>query len=51
MFRDVVQREGLRILERRQSELPLDFIENSLSEFSNRFLTEIPLDLIEELLS
>lgn len=51
MFRDVVQREGLRILQRRESEMPLDYIENSLSEFSNRFLTEIPLDLIEELLS
>jgi hypothetical protein len=51
MFRDVIQREGLRILQRRESELPLDYIENSLSEFSNRFLTEIPIDLIEELLS
>lgn len=51
MFRDVIQREGLRILQRRESELPLDYIENSLSEFSNRFLTEIPIDLIEELLA
>ncbi len=50
MFRDVVQREGLRILERRESEMSLAYIENSLSEFSNRFLTEIPLYLVEELL-
>jgi hypothetical protein len=51
MFRDVVQREGLRILQRRESEMSLDYIENSLSEYSNKFLTGIPLDLIEELLS
>ncbi|NUM45806.1 MAG: hypothetical protein HUU38_13970 [Anaerolineales bacterium] len=50
MFRDMVQREALRILQRREAELPLDKIENELDEISNRFLAELPIDLIESLL-
>lgn len=50
MFRDMVQREALRILQRREAELPLDRIENELDEISNRFLAELPIDLIESLL-
>lgn len=50
MFRDMVQREALRILQRREAELPLDKIENELDEISNRFLAELPVDLIESLL-
>jgi hypothetical protein len=50
MFRDMVQREALRILQRREAELPLDRIENELDEISNRFLAELPMDLIESLL-
>ena len=50
MFRDMVQREALRILQRREAELPLDMIENELDEISNKFLAELPIDLIESLL-
>jgi hypothetical protein len=50
MFRDVVQREGLRYLQRREAELGLDIVENELSEISNRFLAELPRDLVRELL-
>ncbi len=50
MFRDMVQREALRILQRREAELPLDRIENELDEISNRFLAELPMDLVESLL-
>ena len=50
MFRDMVQREALRILQRREAELPLDRIENELDEISNRFLAELPIDLVESLL-
>jgi hypothetical protein len=50
MFRDVVQREGLRYLQRREAELGLDIVENELSEISNRFLAELPRDLVDELL-
>jgi hypothetical protein len=50
MFRDVVQREGLRIKQRSDSELALDQIENDLSVYSNRFLSDLPHDLVEELL-
>jgi hypothetical protein len=50
MFRDMVQREALRILQRREAELPLDRIENELDEVSNRFLAELPMDLFESLL-
>lgn len=49
MFRDMVQREALRILQRREVELPLDRIENELDEISNRFLADLPYTLIEEL--
>ncbi len=50
MFRDMVQREALRILQRREAELPLDRIENELDERSNQFLSELPWNLVERLL-
>ncbi len=50
MFRDMVQREALRILQRREAELPLDRIENELDEISNRFLAELPWELVQDLL-
>jgi hypothetical protein len=50
MFRDMVQRESLRMLQRREAELPLDRIEIELDEISNRFLAELPIDLVESLL-
>jgi len=50
MFRDMVQREALRILQRREAELPLDRIENELDEVSNRFLAELPIDIVDSLL-
>lgn len=49
MFRDMVQREALRMLQRRQAELPLDRIENELDEKSNRFLAELPIEIVESL--
>lgn len=50
MFRDVVQREVLRYRQRREAELPLDRVENELTDISNRFLADLPYDLIGELL-
>lgn len=50
MFRDMVQREALRILQRREAELPLDLIENELDDISNRFLAELPVDIVNSLL-
>jgi hypothetical protein len=50
MFRDVVQREALRFLQRRETELGLDRVENELSETSNRFLADLPVDLVQEFL-
>jgi len=50
MFRDMVQREALRILQRREAELPLDRIEIELDDISNRFLAELPMDIVENLL-
>jgi len=50
MFRDVVQREALRLRQRREMELSLDRVENELSDISDKFLGELPRDLIEELL-
>ena len=50
MFRDMVQRESLRILQRREVELPLDRIENELDEISNKFLAELPWELVDTLL-
>jgi hypothetical protein len=51
MFRDVVQREALRYLQRREAELGLDRVENELDEISNRFLAELPVDLVRAVLS
>jgi hypothetical protein len=42
MFRDVVQREALRMRQQRMAELDLGIIENDLDDFSNRFLGELP---------
>lgn len=50
MFRDMVQREALRILQRREAELPLDRIENELDEVSNKFLAELPWEIVQNLL-
>ena len=50
MFRDMVQRESLRILQRRDVELPLDRIETELDKVSDRFLAELTHELIETLL-
>ena len=46
MFRDVVQREALRIRQQRQAELDLGMIENDLDDYSNRFLAELPEELL-----
>jgi hypothetical protein len=50
MFRDVVQREALRYLQRREAELPLDRVENELTYVSDRFLSELPDDIVAYLL-
>lgn len=50
MFRDMVQRESLRILQRRDVELPLDRIETELDKISDKFLAELTYELIETLL-
>jgi hypothetical protein len=46
MFRDVVQREALRMRQQRQAELDLSTIENELDDSSNRFLAEVPEELL-----
>jgi hypothetical protein len=46
MFRDVVQREALRMRQQRQAELDLSTIENELDDYSNRFLAELPEELL-----
>ncbi len=50
MFRDVVQREALRMLQKREAEISIDRMETELDDFSNRFLSELPYDLILSLL-
>lgn len=50
IFVQVVQLESLRLLQRRQSELGLDVIENELSDVSNKFLGELPMDIVDSLL-
>jgi hypothetical protein len=50
LFREVVQREALRYRQRREAELPLDRVENELSEVANRFLAELPYDLMADIL-
>lgn len=50
MFRDVVQREGLRLLQRRDSEMGLDILENELDRISHDFLGKLNHDLIDMLL-
>jgi hypothetical protein len=51
MFCEVVQRETLRVIQRREAELGIDRVENDLSEITNRFLAELPQDLVDDLLS
>lgn len=51
MFVQVVQIESLRMLQRRQSELALDEVENDLTEMANVFLGKLPVDLVDTLLS
>jgi hypothetical protein len=46
MFRDVVQREALRMHQQRKAELDLGMIENDLDDYSNRFLAEFPEELL-----
>jgi len=47
MFRDVVQREAMRMLQRREAEMALDRLETELDEISNKFLGELPVDVVE----
>ena len=47
MFRDVVQREAMRMLQRREAEMALDRLETELDEVSNKFLGELPVDVLE----
>ena len=46
MFRDVVQREAMRMLQRREAEMALDRLETELDEVSNKFLGELPVDVL-----
>ena len=46
MFRDVVQREAMRMLQRREAEMALDRLETELDEISNKFLGELPIDVV-----
>ena len=46
MFRDVVQREAMRMLQRREAEMALDRLETELDEISNKFLGELPVDVV-----
>ena len=47
MFRDVVQREAMRMLQRREAEMALDRLETELDEISNKFLGELPIDVMK----
>ncbi|HEY60538.1 MAG TPA: hypothetical protein G4N92_07650 [Anaerolineae bacterium] len=51
LFVQVIQVESLRILQRRQSELGLDIVENHLSDITNKFLAELPVDLVNTLIA
>ena len=46
MFRDVVQREAMRMLQRREAEMAIDRLETELDEISNKFLGELPIDVV-----
>jgi len=50
MFRDVVQREALRMLQKREAEIAIDRMETELDDYSNRFLSELSYELVEGLL-
>lgn len=50
MFRDVVQREALRLVQRREAELGIDVVETELDKISDMFLGNLPISLVAELL-
>ena len=50
MFRDIVQIEHLRMLQRRDSEMALDQLENELLQRSSDFLSRITQDIAEQIL-
>ena len=47
MFRDVVQREAMRMLQRREAEIAVDRLETELDEISHKFLGELPIDVVK----
>lgn len=47
MFRDVVQREAMRMLQRREAEVAVDRLETELDEISHKFLGELPIDVVK----
>ena len=51
MFRDVVQIEHLRLLQRRDADMELDLLENELIRRSGDFLSSITRELAEEVLA
>lgn len=51
MFRDVVQIEHLRLLQRRDADMELDLLENELIRRSGDFLASITRELAEEVLA
>lgn len=50
MFRDVVQIEHLRLLQRRDADMELDLLENELIRRSGDFLASLTRELAEEVL-
>jgi hypothetical protein len=50
MFRDVVQREVLRLVQKREAELGIDVVETELDRISDMFLGNLPVALVTELL-
>jgi len=50
MFRDIVQIEHLRMLQRRDSEMGLEQLENELVQRSSDFLSRITQDIAEQIL-
>ncbi len=49
MFRDMVQRETMRLLQKREAEIEVDRLETELDEISNQFLAELPYSLVQSL--
>lgn len=50
MFVQVIQKEGLRLQQRREAELGLDIVESELDRYANNFLAQLPHDLVDALL-